>query len=120
MTVRRLKTYAAENGETCDYYFVGKRPALADDSFAPATEYIFDVISHSRPRFAVSVFLSAAAINAWQTSQGRDLVDPEQYAVAKMALFRALDDAEDLMRLGRRVFIGADELNDFLLQLGLD
>ena len=45
MTVRRMKTYAGSQGYVYQYYFVGKRPALAADPEAPATEYVFDVTS---------------------------------------------------------------------------
>ena len=38
-----LKTYTAQTGFVYQYYFVGKREALADDPEAPAIEYIFDV-----------------------------------------------------------------------------
>ena len=45
MTVRRLKTYAGAQGYVYQYYFVGKRAALATDPEAPANEFIFDVTS---------------------------------------------------------------------------
>jgi hypothetical protein len=55
-TVRRLKTYTGAQGYVYQYYFVGKRPALADDPEAPATEFIFDVTSDRKLTFAVSIF----------------------------------------------------------------
>ena len=57
MTVRRLKTYTGAQGYVYQYYFVGKRAALADDPEAPATEFIFDVTSDRKLTYAVSVFL---------------------------------------------------------------
>jgi hypothetical protein len=45
MTLRRMKSYTGGQGYVYQYYFVGKRPALAESTRAHATEYIFDVTS---------------------------------------------------------------------------
>ena len=68
MTVRRLKTYTGAQGYVYQYYFVGKRAALADDPEAPATEFIFDVTSDRKLTYAISVFLPESPVAAW--SQG--------------------------------------------------
>ena len=120
MTVRRLKSYTGETGYVYQYYFVGKRAALADDPFAPATEFIFDVSSDRKQTFAVSIFLSAAAVTDWQSEHERELSDAEQYAAAKMRLFQAFDEIENLMDQGRRLAIGAEELAGLLAKVGVD
>jgi hypothetical protein len=120
MTVRRLKTYTGETGCVYQYYFVGKRPALADDPEAPATEFIFDVSSDRKQTFAVSVFVREEAIAEWQRHHGRNLLEPEQYAAAKMMLFRAFDELENLIEQGRRLRVGGEELQHLLAQLGVD
>jgi len=120
MTVRRLKTYTGETGYVYQYYFVGKRAALADDPHAPATEFIFDVSSDRKQTFAVSIFLSARAVTAWQADHGRELTDAEQYAATKMMLFRAFDEIENLMEQGRRLPIGAEELEGLLAKVGVE
>jgi hypothetical protein len=118
--VRRMKTYAGAQGYVYQYYFVGKRPALPDDPAAPATEFIFDVTSDRKLTYAVSVFLSAEAVAAWSTTHARPLSDSEQYAAAKLRLFRAFDDLEDVKTQGRRLLIDATLLEEALASLGVE
>ena len=70
MTIRRVKAYTGQTGYVYQYYFVGKRPALANDPEAPSTEFIFDVTSDRKTIFAVSVFLHPEALSSWTASQG--------------------------------------------------
>src|SRR5580698_7124465 len=90
--LRRLKTYTGAQGYVYQYYFVGKRPALADDPEAPATEFIFDVTSDRKLTYAVSIFLPDATRDAWNTAHSRPLTDAEQYGAVKLRLFRAFDE----------------------------
>jgi len=119
-TIRRMKTYAGAQGYVYQYYFVGKRPALPDDPAAPATEFIFDVTSDRKLTYAVSIFLSAEAVTAWSTTHARPLSDSEQYAAAKLRLFRAFDDLEDVKTQGRRLPIDASSLEEALASLGVE
>ena len=118
--VRRVKTYAGSQGYVYQYYFVGKRPALADDALAPATEFVFDVTSDRKLTFAVSVFLPGAAVEAWAAAHGRGLSDAEQYAAAKLRLFRAFDEIEDVKAQGRRLAIDAALLEEAMASLGVE
>ena len=118
--MRRRKTYAAEGGGAFEYYFVGKRAALASDPFSPATEYIFDVTTDGCPKLAVSVFLTRSALLLWKCEHRRELSDPEQYAAAKMRLFRAFDEWEQLPAQAKRVAIEADQIAELLLRVGVD
>jgi len=118
--VRRLKTYTGAQGYVYQYYFVGKRPALPDDPAAPATEFIFDVTSDRKLTYAVSVFLTASAVTAWSAAHSRSLSDAEQYAAAKVRLFRAFDELEDIKTTGRRLLIDSAQLEDALTNLGVD
>ncbi|HET7891839.1 MAG TPA: hypothetical protein VFL34_09950 [Candidatus Sulfotelmatobacter sp.] len=120
MTVRRLKTYTGAQGYVYQYYFVGKRSALADDPEAPATEFIFDVTSDRKLTYAVSVFLSDRTCAAWSQSHGRPLNDAEQYAAAKMRLFRAFDELEDVKAAGRRLVIDPSLLEEAMASLGVE
>jgi hypothetical protein len=117
---RRLKTYTGAQGYVYQYYFVGQRPALADDPESPATEFIFDVTSDRKLTYAVSVFLPQASLAAWQAAHRRPLNDAEQYAAAKLRLFRAFDELEDVKMHGRRLVIDAAALEESLSTLGLD
>jgi hypothetical protein len=118
--IRRLKTYTGAQGYVYQYYFVGKRAALEGDPEAPATEFVFDVTSDRKLTFAVSVFLPNAAREAWTTAHGRPLNDAEQYAAAKMRLFRAFDEVGDLKGQGRRLSIDAALLEELLGGLGVE
>ncbi|HEV2399198.1 MAG TPA: hypothetical protein VGS27_19790 [Candidatus Sulfotelmatobacter sp.] len=120
MTVRRLKTYSGAQGYVYEYYFVGKRPALPEDSEAPATEFVFDVTSDRKVTYAVSVFLPARTVTAWNEAHGRGLNNAEQYAAAKMRLFRAFDELQDVKAQGRRLGIDSALLEEALASLGVE
>jgi hypothetical protein len=120
MTLRRLKTYAGTQGYVYQYYFVGKRAALANDPEAPATEFVFDVTSDRKLTYAVSVFLPEKVVTGWSTDHGRPLTEPEQYAAAKLCLFRAFDELENMMAGGRRLVIDLGALEEGLSSLGVE
>ena len=120
MTVRRLKTYTGAQGYVYQYYFVGKRAALADDPEAPATEFIFDVTSDRKLTYAISVFLPERALEAWALAHGRRLNDAEQYAAVKLRLFRAFDELEQVKEQGRRLSMDTSLLEEALTSLGVD
>lgn len=119
-TLRRLKTYAGAQGFVYQYYFVGKRAALANDAEAPATEFVFDVTSDRKLTFAVSVFLPQASVAAWSAAHGRALTDSEEYAAAKLRLFRAFDEEEAMQAHGRRLSIDSALLEEMLASLGVE
>jgi len=116
--LRRMKTYTGGQGYVYQYYFVGKRTALANDP--QATEYIFDVTSDRKTTFAVSVFLRADALRQWAELHGRALTDAEQYGAVKMRLFQAFDEAKDMMRDGRELLIDKEALDQALGALGVN
>lgn len=118
--IRRLKTYTGAQGYVYQYYFVGKRAALADDVEAPAIEFIFDVTADRKQTYAISIFLPQRAVDAWSETHGRMLNDAEQYAAAKMRLFRAFDELEDVKTHGRRLIIQSDLLEEALSSLGVE
>jgi hypothetical protein len=119
-TVRRLKTYAGAQGYVYQYYFVGRRAALANDPEAPATEFVFDVTSDRKLTYAISVFLPEKSVAAWATTHGRTLTEAEQYAAAKLRLFRAFDELEDMKTHDRRLVIDAALLEEALTSLGVE
>jgi hypothetical protein len=119
-TIRRLKTYAGTQGYVYQYYFVGRRAALASDPEAPATEFVFDITSDRKSTYAISVFLPEKAVSAWATTHGRPLTEAEQYAAAKLRLFRAFDELEDVKAQGRRLVIDSALLEETLASLGVE
>jgi hypothetical protein len=120
MNVRRLKTYTAQTGYVYEYYFVGKRPALDDEPFAPATEFIFDVSPDRKTLFAVSVFLLPRALRAFTEGHGRELSEPEQYAAAKLRLLQGLDETANMVQHGRRLILDPESLLALLESVGID
>ena len=118
MTVRRMKTYTGGQGYVYQYYFVGKRAAV--DTSTPATEYIFDVTSDRKMTYAVSVLVETAALNAWADAHGRKPTEAEEYGAAKMRLFGAFDEIEDMMAAGRQLRVGLAELQDAFGALGVE
>jgi hypothetical protein len=118
--LRRLKTYTGAQGYVYQYYYVGKRPALADDPEAPAAEFIFDVTSDRKLTYAVSIFLPDATRDAWSAAHGRPLTDAEQYGAVKLRLFRAFDEIEDVKTNGRRLSMNSAGLEESLATLGVE
>lgn len=119
-TVRRLKTYAGAQGYVYQYYFVGQRPALADDPEAPAEEFVFDVTSDRKSTYAVSIFLKENAVTQWEAEHQRPLTEPERYGAAKMRLFAAFDELTDVKTEGRRLVIDSELLTGSLSTLGIE
>jgi len=116
MTLRRLKTYTAETGFVYQYYFVGSRAALHEDS----TEYVFDVSADRKTTFSVSVFLQTSAVAEWERRHERKLIEAEHYASVKMRLFTAFDEIDNLMEAGRTLTIGPDDMEELLAKVGVD
>lgn len=121
MVVRRMKTYSSEKGFVYQYYFVGKRQALASAGETAATEYVFDV-THDRSRsvYAISVFVRHEALDTWASAHGRRLTDTEQYAAAKLRLLRGFDEIEDISKDERRLAVSAEEIEPLLEPLALE
>jgi hypothetical protein len=115
-----MKTYAGAQGYVYQYYFVGKRPALPDDPDIPATEYVFDVTSDRKLTYSVSVLVPEKAVTEWSRGHGRALSDAEQYAAAKLRLFRAFDELDDMKAQGRRLVVNAALLEESLTSLGVE
>lgn len=119
MTIRRMKTYAGEQGYVYQYYFVGKRAAVSSNDVGPTTEYIFDVTADRKTMFAVSVFLPDKALQQWSATHGRALSDAEQYGVAKMRLLQAFDEIENMLSDGRHLMVDSQALELVLGKLGV-
>ena len=120
MTIRRMKTYTGGQGYVYQYYFVGKRPALAGPCDARATEYIFDVTSDRKTTFAVSVLVEQEALRSWTQSHGRAPTEAEEYGAAKMRLFKAFDEVEDMLAKGRHLVVNTPALEEAFSTLGVD
>jgi hypothetical protein len=118
MTIRRMKTYTGGQGYVYQYYFVGKRPAV--EPGAPSTEYVFDVTSDRKITYAVSVLVELDALYSWTQSHGRAPTEAEEYGAAKMRLFKAFDEVEDMMCAGRNLRVDLLSLEEAFTTLGVD
>ena len=93
---RRYKTFQAETGVTYQYYFNVRRPVVRPEGQGPGSDFSFIITADQRPPFVLRVFVSNRALSAWQDAYSRELTANEQYAAAKMRLYRAFDETEFL------------------------
>lgn len=106
---RRYKIYAAETGVSYQYFFDSQRRVNRPEGQGAGSDFAFVITADQRPPFTLRVFVSDRAISAWCNAHGRSLDSNEQYAVAKMRLFRAFDQQEHLNQ--HRLSLVVDETN---------
>jgi len=118
-TGRRYKAYAGITGVTYQYFFDARRRVIRPEGWGPGSDYTFVVTADQHPPFSVQVFVCDRALETWQETHGRALDANEQYAAAKMRLFRAFDECERLAE--ERLSLVVDEANigELLEQLDL-
>lgn len=92
--VRRVKTYSAASGYVYQYYFYEVQKTRR--GFSAGTEYVYMVSRDRRQVFPLRIFVKQSAVDKWGRSAGRVLSGTEEYAVAKMRLFQALDESQDI------------------------
>jgi hypothetical protein len=68
---------------------------------------------------AVRIFVRSDAVRKWAKSAGRELTGTEEYAVAKMRLFVAFDEEENLAEAAGRIVVDDSNLESLLEQLNL-
>ena len=68
----------------------------------------------------MSVFLAPQVLEAYTTTHGRTLSEPEQYAAVKMRLLQALDEITDMLHDGRRLTLNPEVLATLLESVGID
>lgn len=117
-TGHRYKSYAGETGVSYQYFFEARRRVTRPEGQGPGTDFTFVVLADQYPPFTLKVFVSDRAVAAWREIHGRDLDATEQYAAAKMRLFRAFDEDEHLR--GERPSLIVDETNAEELLAPLD
>ncbi len=118
MTVRRMKTYSGESGFVYQYFFVEARPRRRLWGRS-GTAFLFSVSSDRKTYFVVEVTVQESALAAWQQAHGRPLTETEQYAAAKMRLFRAFDESKGPEEL-RSVRVDETNVEPLLAPLHLD
>jgi hypothetical protein len=115
----RYKSYAAETGIVYRYFFESRRSLVRPAGLGLGSDYIFVTTVDQGPPFALRVFVSQAAIAAWRGAHGRELDSSEQYALAKMRLFRAFDELENPGEESLNLVVDETNLEELLEALDL-
>jgi hypothetical protein len=119
--VRRIKSYSAANGYVYQYCFYELNRVLLDD--AEVGEFIYAISADRATSFGLRILVVKSALDAWARANGRALTSSEEYAVAKMRLFRAFDEgvvpctAEGAAEL--RLVVDEANLEDLLRALNI-
>ncbi len=69
--------------------------------------------------FPLRIFVRRDAVEKWEKTAGRALSGTEEYAIAKMRLFQALDEMENLETHSSDLFVDESNLDSLLSQLDL-
>lgn len=113
----RIKSYSAATGFVYQYCFVEVQKARRGVSLG--TEYIYVVSVDRKENFPLTVFVKQSAEDKWAKREGRKLSGTEEYAVAKIRLFQAFDEIEDLATTKPDLFVDDSNLDALLKQLDL-
>ncbi len=116
---RRNKIYAAETGVTYQYFFVARQSVQRPEGRGAGSNFTFVAIADQHPPFTLCVFVSDRGLTTWQEAHARELDANEQYALAKMGLFHAFDQQENLRDWSRSVVVDETNINDIAEPLGL-
>ena len=90
--VRRVKSYSAANGYVYQYCFYEVNRIVEDGR--PAGEFIYAVSADRKTMFGLRILVFQSALQAWALANGRPLTSSEEYAIAKIRLFRGFDEGE--------------------------
>ena len=111
---RRYKLYSGETGVSYRYFLEAQRRVVRPEGEGPGKDYSFVVIADQHPPFMLRVFVADRALSAWRSVHGRELEPNEQYAAAKMRLFRAFDERESLGQERPDLVVDESNLDDLL------
>jgi hypothetical protein len=92
--VRRIKSYSAASGFVYQYQFHDFKSGERDG--VTGNEYVYYVSLDRKTMFRIRIFVRRDAIERWSERAGRSLTGAEEYAVAKMRLFQAFDETEEI------------------------
>ena len=116
---RRYKAYTAETGISYRYFFAARRQVVRPEGQGSGSDYIFVAMADQRTPLVLRVFVSDRATSAWQGAHGHELGASEQYAAAKMRLFRGLDEHVDLRAECLDLVVDETNVEDLLAPLDL-
>lgn len=116
-TPRRVKSYSAATGYTYQYVFHEIRKGRR--GFTAGNEYVYLISADRKTSFPLVIFIGRDVARGWSKRAGRDLSGTEEYAAAKMRLFQALDEVENLAEARPDIEVNVAELVDLLAKLDL-
>jgi hypothetical protein len=117
---RRYKIYSAETGITYQYFFDARYTVVRPEGQGVGSDFVFVVTADQGRPLVLRIFLSDRALEAWRAARGQSLGPSEQYAAAKMRLFRAFDEEERPAELALSLIVDENNIEDLLAQLELD
>jgi hypothetical protein len=117
---RRYKSYAGETGVCYQYFFGGRRRVIRPEGQGPGSDYTFVVTADQHAPFVWKVFVADRSLEAWRAAHGRPLDSNEQYATAKMRLFRAFDEDVQLIEERLNLVVDENNIDDLLGTLGVE
>ncbi len=112
-----MKSYSAATGSVYQYYFCEVQKVRR--GFISGTEYVYVVSAARQESFPLRIFVRHDAVQKWSKRVGRELSGTEEYAVAKMRLFQAFDEVEDLAAKQPELVVDDSNLERFLSQLDI-
>lgn len=116
---RRYKSYTGETGVSYRYFLDSRRRVSRPEGQGEGSDFDFVVLGDQHSPYVLRVFVSRRALRAWQETHGRELDLNEQYALAKMCLFRAFDEIEDLREQWLNLVVDETNVLDLLAPLDL-
>ncbi len=114
---RRVKSYSAATGLVYQYYFLETQKSRR--GLHGGTDYVYMVAVDRSAAFPLRVFVRRDAIREWSKKSGREMTGTEEYAAAKMRLFQAFDEVEDLASARPDLTVDDANLEALLAQLDL-
>ena len=114
---RRIKSYSAATGYAYQYYFYEVQKTRR--GLAAGTEYVYMVSVDRQKVFPLRIFVRHDAAEKWAKKVGRKMTGTEEYAVAKMRLFQAFDEVDDLAIAQPELLVDESNLETLLAQLDI-
>jgi len=114
---RRVKAYSAATGYVYQYYFYEVQKTHRGK--LEGTEYVYMISADRKRVFPLRVFVRRDAVEKWERAAGRALSGTEEYAIAKIRLFQALDEIPHIESTFPDFAVDESNLDSLLTQLDL-
>jgi len=102
-------------GYVYQYYFYEVQKTRR--GLAAGTEYVYMVSVDRQKVFPLRIFVRQGAVEKWAKNVGREMTGTEEYAVAKMRLFQAFDEVDDLAIAQPELLVDESNLEALLAHL---